>query len=167
MLNLNAQIAEIEQQIKDLPNTVRKDFKGDVPQYIYEARIANEGQRLQAELNKLESRFNSALDIYKTEMSYAQWQAEMELKTKDYNFKVNQQNWENAYKISQQQWEQEFKTRQQNWTEQYQANSLLLNNIKTDKNGKPYIINPDGTYQYLSDATYEITLRGQIDKAIE
>lgn len=96
------------------------------------------------------------LDLYKIEVSNAQWQTEMELKQKEYNFKVNQQNWENA-----------FKTRQQDRIEQYQANSLLMNNIKTDKDGKPYIINPDGTYEYLTDATYEKAIKSQIQKAVD
>lgn len=78
------------------------------------------------------------------------------MKVKEYNFKVGQQNWENA-----------FKTRQQAWTEQYQAQSLLLNNIKTDKKGNPYIINPDGTYQYLSDATYDIAKKEQIQLGVD
>lgn len=118
--------------------------------------MANEGQRLKAELSKLESRYNSALDIYKTQLSNAQWQAEMNLKERQYNFNVSQQNWENA-----------FKTRQQAWTEKYQAQSLMLNNIKTDKNGKPYVINADGTYTYLTDATYSQAVQQQIDMAID
>lgn len=118
--------------------------------------MANEGQRLKAELSKLESRYNSALDIYKTQLSNAQWQAEMNLKERQYNFNVSQQNWENA-----------FKTRQQDWTEKYQAQSLMLNNIKTDKNGKPYVINADGTYTYLTDATYSQAVQQQIDMAID
>lgn len=118
--------------------------------------MANEGQRLKAELSKLESRFNSALDIYKTQLSNAQWQAEMNLKERQYNFNVSQQNWENA-----------FKTRQQDWTEQYQAQSLMLNNIKTDKNGNPYVINADGTYTYLTDATYSQAVQQQIDMGID
>lgn len=85
------------------------------------------------------------LDLYKLELSNSQWEAEMELKQKEYNFKVNQQNWENSYKIAQQQWENDFNTRQQNRTEYYQGQSLLLNSnkIKTDKDGKPYVINDD------------------------
>ena len=167
MLNLKSQIAELEEKMANLPKEAQKSFKGDVPQYIVDAFVSNNAQRYQSEINKLQSRYNSALDLYKTELSYAQRQAEMELKTKEYNFKVGQQQWENAYKVSQQQWENDFRTRQQSWTETYQAQSLLLNNIKTDKNGKPYIINPDGTYQYLTDATYEIAKRQQIQNGID
>lgn len=167
MLNLKSQIAELEEKMANLPKEAQKSFKGDVPQYIVDAFVSNNAQRYQSEINKLQSRFNSVLDLYKTELSYAQWQTEMELKTKEYNFKVGQQQWENAYKISQQQWENNFRTRQQSWTETYQAQSLLLNNIKTDKNGMPYIINPDGTYQYLTDATYEIAKRQQIQNGID
>lgn len=118
--------------------------------------MANEGQRLQSELNKLQSQFGNALEVYKTQLSNAQWMAEMNLKERQYNFNASQQNWENA-----------FKTRQQAWTEQYQAQSLMLNNIKTDKNGKPYVINADGTYTYLTDATYRQAVQQQIDMAID
>ena len=156
MINIKKQIADLEEEKAGLFDKVKKEFKWDVPQYIIEARVSNEGQRIQSELNKLESRYNSMLDLYKIEVSNAQWQTEMELKQKEYNFKVNQQNWENA-----------FKTRQQDRIEQYQANSLLMNNIKTDKDGKPYIINPDGTYEYLTDATYEKAIKSQIQKAVD
>ena len=167
MLNLKSQIAELEEKMANLPKEAKASFKGDVPQYVVDAFVSNNAQRYQSEINKLQSRYQSALDLYKTELSNAQWMTEMDLKQKEYNFKVNQQNWENAYKTSQTAWEQAFKTRQQNRTEQYQANSLLMNNIKTDKDGKPYIINPDGTYEYLSDATYSNALKGQIQGAID
>lgn len=156
MLNLKRDIAELEEKMANLPKEAQKAFKGDVPQYIVDAFVSNNAQRYQSEINKLQSRYNSALDLYKTELSNAQWETEMWLKVKEYNFKVGQQNWENA-----------FKTRQQAWTEQYQAQSLLLNNIKTDKNGNPYIINSDGTYQYLDDATYKIAKQQQIQLWID
>lgn len=159
MLNLKSQIAELEEKMANLPKEAKASFKGDVPQYVVDAFVSNNAQRYQSEINKLQSRYQSALDLYKTELSNAQWMTEMDLKQKEYNFKVNQQNWENAYKTSQSAWEQAFKTRQQDRTEQYQANSLLMNNIKTDKNGNPYIINPDGTYTYLTDATYSQALK--------
>lgn len=167
MLNLKSQIAELEEKMANLPKEAKASFKGDVPQYVVDAFVSNNAQRYQSEINKLQSRYQSALDLYKTELSNAQWMTEMDLKQKEYNFKVNQQNWENAYKTSQTAWEQAFKTRQQDRTEQYQANALLMNNIKTDKNGNPYIINPDGTYEYLSDATYSNAIKGQIQSAID
>lgn len=80
----------------------------------------------------------------------------MEMKKNEYNFKVGQQNWENNFKL-----------RQQQWTEAYQSQSLLLNNIKTDKNGNPYIINPDGTYRYLDNATYSRAVQQQVQNGVE
>ena len=109
MLNINAQIAEIEERMNNLPNEAKKAFKGDVPQYIIDAYVSNNSQRLQSELNKLQSRYNGAIELYKTELSQKQWETEMELKEKEYNFKVSQQNWENT-----------FKQNQQNWTQYYQ-----------------------------------------------
>lgn len=156
MLNINAQIAELEEKIANLPTEAKKAFKGDVPQYIIDAYVANNGQRYQSELNKLQSRYNSALDLYKTELSQKQREAEMDLKRDQYNFNVSQQNRDNNFKL-----------RQQAWTEQYQSQSLLMNNIKTDKNGNPYIINSDGTYRYLDNATYDRAVQQQVQNGID
>ena len=41
MLNLQAQMAEIEERIANLPKEAQKAFKGDVPQYIVDAYVAN------------------------------------------------------------------------------------------------------------------------------
>lgn len=46
--------------------------------------MANKRQEYQSQLNKLESRYNSALDLYKTELSNAQWKEEMKLKYLQY-----------------------------------------------------------------------------------
>lgn len=136
MINIKEQITDLEEEKAGLYNKVKKEFKGDTPQYVIEARVSNEGQRIQAEINKLESRYNSMLDLYKIEVSNAQWQTEMELRQKEYNFKVNQQNWENAFNMGQQSRENAFKSRQQDWNEYYQAQTLLTNSnkIKTDSN---------------------------------
>lgn len=77
MLNLKEQIAELEEKMANLPNEAQKAFKGDVPQYIVDAFVSNNAQRYQSEINKLQSRYNSALDLYKTELSNTQWEAEM------------------------------------------------------------------------------------------
>lgn len=169
MINIKGQLADLEEELANLPKTVKNQFKGDVPQYIIDAKVANEGQRIQSEINKLQSKYNWMLDLYKLELSNSQWEAEMELKQKEYNFKVNQQNWENSYKIAQQQWENDFNTRQQNRTEYYQGQSLLLNSnkIKTDKDGKPYVINDDWTYTYLTDATYQQLVEEQVRQGVE
>lgn len=151
MLNINAQIAEIQEKMNNLPNEARKQFKWDVPQYIVDAYVTNRNQQYQSELNKLQSRYNSAIELYKTELGQKQWEAEMELKQKEYNFKVSQQNWENT-----------FKQNQQNWTQYYQGQQLQLSSIKTDAKGRPYVINSNGSYTYLTDDTYNMAVREQV-----
>ena len=58
MLNLKSQMAELEEKIANLPKEAKKQFKGDVPQYIVDAYVSNNAQRYQSELNKLQSRYN-------------------------------------------------------------------------------------------------------------
>jgi hypothetical protein len=77
MLNINKDIAEIQEKMNKLPQEAKKAFKGDVPQYIVDAFVANRNAQYQSELNKLQSRYNSAVDLYKTELSNEQWKAEM------------------------------------------------------------------------------------------
>lgn len=132
MLNLKAQMAEIEEKMENLPNEAKKAFKGDVPQYIIDAYVANNSQRLQSELNKLQSRYNGAIELYKTELAQKQWEVEMDLKQRQYNFDVSQAMWERNFKTAQQAWENDYKTK-----------SLALSAVKTDAKGNPYIINAD------------------------
>lgn len=155
MLNINSQIAEIQEKMNNLPNEARKQFKGDVPQYIVDAYVTNRNQQYQSELNKLQSRYNSAIELYKTELGQKQWEAEMELKQREYNFKVSQQNWENT-----------FKQNQQNWTQYYQGQQLQLSSIKTDAKGRPYVINSNGSYTYLTDDTYNMAVREQVQAGV-
>jgi predicted transcriptional regulator len=84
MLNINAQIAEYEEKMNNLEREANSVFKGDVPQYIANAYMNNKRQQYQSEINKLESRYNAALDLYKTELSNAQWKEEMNLKYLQY-----------------------------------------------------------------------------------
>lgn len=80
----------------------------------------------------------------------------MNLNERKFAFTQAQQNWENAFKV-----------RQQAWDEYYQGSQLKLSNVKTDSKGKPYIINPDGTYEYLTDITYQRAVQQQVDLGIE
>lgn len=123
MLNIKNQIAEIEEEMANLPNEARKAFKGDVPQYIVDAYVANKSQRLQSELNKLQSRYNGAIELYKTELAQKQREVEMDLKNRQFNFDVNQSMRERNFKATQQAWENDYKTK-----------SLLMSSIKTDAN---------------------------------
>ena len=123
MLNIKSQIAEIEEKMASLPNEAKKAFKGDVPQYIVDAYVANNSQRLQSELNKLQSRYNGAIELYKTELAQKQREVEMDLKNRQFNFDVNQSMRERNFKATQQAWENDYKTK-----------SLLMSSIKTDAN---------------------------------
>lgn len=121
MLNIKSQIAEIEEKMANLPNEAKKAFRGDVPQYIVDAYVANNSQRLQSELNKLQSRYNGAIELYKTELAQKQREVEMDLKNRQFNFDVNQSMRERNFKATQQAWENDYKTK-----------SLLMSSIKTD-----------------------------------
>lgn len=123
MLNIKSQIAEIEEKMANLPNEAKKAFRGDVPQYIVDAYVANNSQRLQSELNKLQSRYNGAIELYKTELAQKQREVEMDLKNRQFNFDVNQSMRERNFKATQQAWENDYKTK-----------SLLMSSIKTDAN---------------------------------
>lgn len=123
MLNIKKDIAEIEEKMTNLPNEAKKVFKGDVPQYIIDAYVANNSQRLQSELNKLQSRYNGAIELYKTELAQKQREVEMDLKNRQFNFDVNQSMRERNFKATQQAWENDYKTK-----------SLLMSSIKTDAN---------------------------------
>lgn len=123
MLNIKKDIAEIEERMANLPNEAKKVFKGDVPQYIIDAYVANNSQKLQSELNKLQSRYNGAIELYKTELAQKQREVEMDLKNRQFNFDVNQSMRERNFKATQQAWENDYKTK-----------SLLMSSIKTDAN---------------------------------
>lgn len=88
MLNIKNDIADLQDRLADLPNEARKAFKGDVPDYIYKAYIANNQQRIQNEISKLENRYAWLSDIYKTEVSNEQRNAEYNLKVQDFNRQV-------------------------------------------------------------------------------
>ena len=94
MLNLNMQMAEIQERMDNLPQEAQKAFKGDVPQYIVDAYVTNNSQRLQSEMNKLQSRYNAAIELYKTEVQQKQWETEIDLKERQLNADINYQNWQ-------------------------------------------------------------------------
>lgn len=155
MLSLNAQMADIQEQMANLPNEAKKVFKGDVPQYLIDAYVANNSARLQSELSKLQARYNWAIDLYKTELSQKQWEAEMDLREREYSFKVNQQNRQNT-----------FQQNQQARNQYYQWRQLELSSIKTDNSGRPYVINSNWTFTYLTDDTFNQAVKQQVQNWI-
>jgi hypothetical protein len=98
MLNIKQDVADIEAQIEDLPRLAREKFKGDTPDYLVQAFISNNQQRLQRELSKLESRYNAAAEIYKTEVAEKQREAEFELKQAEYRRALTNDEFDRAYK---------------------------------------------------------------------
>lgn len=90
MMNINKDLAEIQNQIENLPLVARKVFKWDTPQDIVNAFINNQTQKLQNEASKLESRFNAAAEIYKTELANTQWELEYKLKKDEFEESKNQ-----------------------------------------------------------------------------
>lgn len=138
MLNINKDIAEIQEKMNKLPQEAKKYFKGDVPQYIVDAFVANRNAQYQSELNKLQSRYNSAVDLYKTELSNEQWKAEMNLKQMQLQADLNAQAWDQAYKAKQFEW----------------SKNMDIQNINLKKvqwfQGKAYQVNADGTVSQLT-----------------
>lgn len=152
MLNLNKDIAELEERLENLPKEAKSHFKGDVPQYIVDAYVSNNSQKIQSELNKLQSRYNSALELYKTELSNTQREAEMELKQLQFESDENYRNWQmmsgnRSYALDKQQQERNQK---------YQTEKLMYDNI-VEINGTSYM--PDGKWwwtELTSDIAYNL-----------
>lgn len=100
MLNIQKDIAEIQAQIEDLPRQAREAFKSDVPDYLVQAFQSNNQQRLQRELSKLESRYNAAAEIYKTEVAEKQREAEFDLKKAEHNRALSNDAFDRQYKMT-------------------------------------------------------------------
>lgn len=141
MLNLNAQMADIQEKMANVKKEAQKAFKWDVPQYIVDAYANNRLQEYQSQYNKLESRYNAAMDLYKTELDNAKRQAEMDLKKAEFNQKVSNEERDRYYKSQQ----------------------LLQNNIKR-VNGAAYQVDPTTwTYVKLTDQTATLAYQSDVD----
>lgn len=143
MLNLNSQMAELQEELDNLPKTAQKQFKGDVPQYIVDAYVSNNSQRIQSELNKLQTRYNAAIDLYKTELSNKQWETEIMLKERQLNSDINYQNWQMANgnaKLNLERSKLNLDAQQQYWNQGYLERKLNYDSI-VEINGKSYIPN--------------------------
>ena len=142
MLNIKQDVADIEAQIEDLPRLAREKFKGDTPDYLVQAFISNNQQRLQRELSKLESRYNAAAEIYKTEVAEKQREAEFELKQAEYNRALTNDEFDRTYK-----------------------NMKLMQDSITVVDGKFYMTNP-ATWEYIEmdDVTAYNTYQAKIQE---
>jgi hypothetical protein len=92
-MNINKDIAEIQEQMNNLPKEAQKAFKGDVPQYLVDAYISNKAQELTTKLNTLQSRYTGLSDMYKAELSQKQFEAEMELKRQQMDMNEREFQW--------------------------------------------------------------------------
>ena len=101
MIKYKEQIVDLQAELEDLPNQAKKAFKGDVPDYFYKAYISNNSQRIQHDIEKLESKYTWLADIYKTELAQAQREAEMELKYKQLSATETQNKFDQWYKMAQ------------------------------------------------------------------
>ena len=162
MLNINKDIADIEEKMNNLPKEAKKYFKWDVPQYIVDAFIANRNSQYQSELKKLQSRYNSAVDLYKTEVAQKQWETEMQLKQLQFQADANQQAWTRSYQSQQ----LALQKQQQAWNQKYNMQKLSFDNIRNingtdyyqDANGKWTPIDQDIAYQaYQSEVQDKLT----------
>jgi len=144
MLNLNAQMADIQEKMANVKKEAQKAFKWDVPQYIVDAFANNRLQEYQSQYNKLESRYNAAMDLYKTELSNAQWQEEMNLKKLQYQQDVSMNNWKMYYQNMQ----------------------LKQDSIKR-VDGKAYQLNYDWTMTQISDTTAYTTYQQNTSQLLQ
>jgi len=147
MLNLKKDMAELESELENLPKTVKNQFRGDVPQYIIDAKIANENQRIQAELSKLQSRYNGAIELYKTELAQKQREVEMDLNERKFKSDQNYRNWEMTYNNK----KLALSAQNQAWEQNYKNQQLKYDNIK-EINGEAYVMDATtGKWTKLSD----------------
>lgn len=145
MLNLNAQMADIQEKMANVKKEAQKAFKWDVPQYIVDAYANNRLQEYQSQYNKLESRYNAAMDLYKTELDNAKRQAEMDLKKAQFQQNIDNETRDRYYKSQQ----------------------LLQSNIKR-VNGAAYQVDPTTwTYVKLTDETATIAYQSDVNKLMQ
>lgn len=144
MLNINGQLADLQYKLDNVYSEAKASFKWDVPDHIVKARASSLTQQYQAQIEKLQSRYNAAMDLYKTELSNAQWKEEMNLKYLQY-----------------QQWVSES-----NWKQYYQSMQLKQDSVKR-VNGKAYQMNYDGTMTQISDTTAYTTYMNNTNQLLQ
>ena len=98
MLNIKKDLADLNTQLEELPGQANKLFKWDVPQYLVQAYISNNSQKIQSKIKNLENRYSSLSDMYKTEVSQAQREAEYNLKMAEYQRALTNDAYDREYK---------------------------------------------------------------------
>ena len=80
MWSIENDMAKLKNRLMNLKKEANTVFKWDAPDYLVKAYINNRTQEIQNQLSILEDRYNAAYDRYKTELSHAEWQSELDLK---------------------------------------------------------------------------------------
>lgn len=145
MLNLNAQMADIQEKMANVKKDAQKAFKWDVPQYIVDAYANNRLQEYQSQYNKLESRYNAAMDLYKTELDNAKRKEEMNLKKAQFQQNIDNENWTRYYKMQQL---QQDSIKRVNWTA-YKLDAAT------------------GTYRQLSDESAKYSYTNKVNEMMK
>ena len=101
MMQYKDDIVDLQYELDWLPKEAKKAFKWDVPEYIYKAYIANRQQEIQSEMEKLESKYNAMVDMYKLEVSQMQREEEMNLKRQQLALQQTNAQFDMWYKSAQ------------------------------------------------------------------
>lgn len=80
MGTIEADMATLQNRMKNLKKEASQVFKWDVPQYIVNAYVANRTAEIQDQLNILENRYNAAYSRYQQEWEQTKRAAEFDLK---------------------------------------------------------------------------------------
>lgn len=80
MWSIENDMAKLKNRLQNLRKEANTVFKWDAPDYLVKAWMNNKSQEIQNQLSILEDRYNAAYNRYKTELSHAEREAEMELK---------------------------------------------------------------------------------------
>ncbi len=115
MMQYKDDIVDLQYELDWLPKEAKKAFKWDVPDYIYKAYIANRQQEIQSEMEKLESKYNAMVDMYKLEVSQMQREEEMKLKRQQLSLQQTTANFDMWYKSAQLEQNQVQWAKDSNW----------------------------------------------------
>lgn len=90
---LENDMATLQNRLKNLKREANTVFKGDVPQYIVNAYVANRTQEIQDQLSILENRYNAAQSRADKEWSRTMEIMNYNLKLDELNLKREAQGW--------------------------------------------------------------------------
>ena len=97
MASIENDMARLNNRLQNLSKEANNVFKGDVPQYIVNAYVANRTAEIQNEMSILENRYNAAQSRQQTEWEKTKWEAEFDLKKQELELKKQNaayDNWE-------------------------------------------------------------------------